>query len=353
MQLSNQPKLKQDIRIAQLAIVSTVVLGVLAISFFLFGGVFSPKDTLASGYTISAGTSINASSNPFSGLSSGDTLMVYGTFRINQDYSMHSNKAITIVVNGSGAKILFKKRKDLILGTGSSIVLINGGTLDSYDGCDGGTSIYIGSTEVADCSGGGSTPSFSDINTAGGIGSNGSPLPVEWLKIDAKAIAENEIKISWSTASELNNSHFTVEYSTDAQFWQEALTVNSAAPNGNSNEILEYSANHIIANLSDKYYYRIKQTDFNGEFDYSTTMVVDVEMKQNLVVSTLGNNKIGVRSNTQSSTEQSIKIYALDGALMHESNMEEYKQIELPKAGAYFIEIGNGSQINRIKHFVK
>ena len=52
-------------------------------------------------------------------------------------------------------------------------MLRNGGTLGSYDGCDGGTSIYIGASEVADCSGAGFTPSFEEINNSGRLNGSG------------------------------------------------------------------------------------------------------------------------------------------------------------------------------------
>lgn len=77
---------------------------------------------------------------------------------------------------------------------------------------------------------------------------------------------------SWSTATEINNDYFTLEKTTDALNFIEVVKSNGA---GNSNTPLIYS---IIDYYPTKglSYYRLKQTDFNGEYTYSKLVMIDV-----------------------------------------------------------------------------
>jgi hypothetical protein len=110
--------------------------------------------------------------------------------------------------------------------------------------------------------------SFSEFT---GIG-NGTALPIELL--DFSATPENQmVRLNWITASEINNSHFTLERSTDAQHFESIGTVQGA---GNSSTIHRYES-FDKAPLLGTSYYRLKQTDFNGSFTYSQTVAVQFE----------------------------------------------------------------------------
>ena len=95
------------------------------------------------------------------------------------------------------------------------------------------------------------------------------PLPVELLYFNATA-SGNVVNLNWATASESNNDYFTVERSKDAQQFEAVLQRDGA---GNSNAVLNYSDvdPEPFEGLS---YYRLKQTDFNGEFSYSEVVPV-------------------------------------------------------------------------------
>ncbi len=97
-----------------------------------------------------------------------------------------------------------------------------------------------------------------------------SPLPIELL--DFNAIMNNgKVDISWITASELNNNYFTIEKSKDGIVFDSVLYVKGA---GNSN--IELSYNEVdykpYQGIS---YYRLKQTDYNGQKKYSNTVAVN------------------------------------------------------------------------------
>ena len=91
-----------------------------------------------------------------------------------------------------------------------------------------------------------------------------TPLPIELLEF--LGICEGAvIKLNWSTASEINNDYFTIERSFDGVNFNILGTVAGA---GNSIQTLHYT--FVDENSMDGiYYYRLKQTDFNGTFKYS------------------------------------------------------------------------------------
>jgi len=101
-----------------------------------------------------------------------------------------------------------------------------------------------------------------------------NPLPVSLVKFSGINILQ-DVKLEWSTASESNNRGFEVERSTDAAKW---LNAGFVAGSGNSNTTKNYSLTD--RNLpGGKYFYRLKQIDFDGKFNYSNILSVDVNGK--------------------------------------------------------------------------
>ena len=97
------------------------------------------------------------------------------------------------------------------------------------------------------------------------INSNQTPLPVELLGFDVKPIENRRVELHWQTASETNNDYFTIERSKNGVAWEALNTLDGA---GNSSSLVNYSTvdNVPYTGIS---YYRLKQTDFDGEFAYS------------------------------------------------------------------------------------
>ena len=97
--------------------------------------------------------------------------------------------------------------------------------------------------------------------------------PIELIHFSAKA-HNNAVEINWATATEENNDFFTIERSQDGHFW-EAISLIPGA--GNSNEIRSYET-HDVNPLPGVSYYRLKQTDYNGQFTYSKVVSINNEM---------------------------------------------------------------------------
>lgn len=104
------------------------------------------------------------------------------------------------------------------------------------------------------------------------------PLPVELISFSAFN-SNNNIVLNWSTASELNNYGFEIQRSVDnrqltvgSQEWDVVGFVNGI---GTTTEINNYS--FVDYNItSGKYSYRLKQIDFNGNYQYSQEVEIEI-----------------------------------------------------------------------------
>lgn len=85
-------------------------------------------------------------------------------------------------------------------------------------------------------------------------------------------LESNMVRLNWETANELNNDFFTIEKSQNGEIWKPLnKKINGA---GNSNSIRKYS--HIdLQPYPGLSYYRLKQTDFDGAFDYSEIVQIN------------------------------------------------------------------------------
>ncbi len=115
-----------------------------------------------------------------------------------------------------------------------------------------------------------------------------SPLPITLLNFDAIK-NDNKVDISWSTASEQNNDHFTVQRSKDAITFEDVTTIKGAT---NSSSIINYNETDYnpYNGLS---YYRLKQTDLNGSVKYFNMVPVNYGFEQSKGINIFPNPSSG------------------------------------------------------------
>ncbi|MEM6725009.1 MAG: T9SS type A sorting domain-containing protein, partial [Bacteroidota bacterium] len=95
-------------------------------------------------------------------------------------------------------------------------------------------------------------------------------LPVELVQFNAYLKPDRTVWLSWETATEIDNDYFIVEHSKDGINFQEINRVQGA---GTSYTTLNYEVIDVQP-LSGDNYYRLKQVDFDGAFEYSEIQVV-------------------------------------------------------------------------------
>lgn len=104
-------------------------------------------------------------------------------------------------------------------------------------------------------------------------------IPVELVSFTATTISNN-VKLSWSTASEINNQGFEIERSDVNGEWQ---TIGFVPGYGTVSEMKYYS--YTDAGLNNgSYLYRLKQIDYNGTFEYSPVVEAEVNVPTEFVL---------------------------------------------------------------------
>ena len=105
-------------------------------------------------------------------------------------------------------------------------------------------------------------------------------IPVELISFTAQRI-DAGVELNWKTATETNNSGFNIERSKDGENFTQIGFVNGR---GTTTEITSY--NYLDTEIeTGKYYYRLKQTDFDGTFKYLNVVLVDVGLPKQFELS--------------------------------------------------------------------
>ena len=187
---------------------------------------------------------------------------------LNGDWSLTAYD-IVLDIQGVNSAINFDNSNEDIQLSANSGLKINSSNSDGLTANNGGNKrIYIGSTEFKG-------NDFSSIISAGGATSfgTGAPLPIE-LKSFEVTQNNNEVLVSWVTSTEKDNDYFLIEKSYDGITFEEVATVNGA---GNSTSEVTYSIIDASPNYDNTVaYYRLKQVDYNGEFEYFNIVAVDL-----------------------------------------------------------------------------
>jgi hypothetical protein len=147
-----------------------------------------------------------------------------------------------------------------------------------------------------------------------------TPVPVVWLDIDVITLNHGTNLLTWSTAQEIDNSHYSIERSIGNTEFSE---IGTTPGRGTVTEISEYEYHDNIV-TTEAVYYRVKQTDFSGEYDYSRTVVISQSPD---------NGKISLSPNPASGTIQVdlstlqlkkalIKITDLKGSVVYEETVD-------------------------------
>jgi Secretion system C-terminal sorting domain len=99
-----------------------------------------------------------------------------------------------------------------------------------------------------------------------------NPFPVQLTTFTGNFDGTNVI-LDWNTATELKNYGFNIERSADSLHWDK---IGFVIGNGNSNIPHNYSFTDKNLTSSGYYYYRLKQIDNDGSYEYSKVIRVEV-----------------------------------------------------------------------------
>ena len=175
-----------------------------------------------------------------------------------------------------------------------------------------------------------------------------SSLPVELVRFDADAKQE-EVTLNWETATESNNAGFEIQRSTDGKSF---TGVGWAIGYGNTNTPRTYSFIDRTLPVGKTFYYRLRQVDYDGQFEYSKIISVSIDSKDNLVgepfPNPAKNGIFQVDLFAQADELWNIALFDMTGSQVH----QEQRQITTGSrtlnfnfadltAGTYFIKLEN------------
>lgn len=150
-------------------------------------------------------------------------------------------------------------------------------------------------------------------------------VPVELISFSATTDNKN-VNLNWSTATEINNSGFEIERRYDKTDW---LEIGFVPGHGTTTEKQNYS--YIDQNVNAGIYsYRLKQVDFDGTFEYSNEILVNVTASLEFTLDQNFPNPFNpntlIKYSIPKSSQVSLKIFNTLGQEM-ETLVNEEKQV--------------------------
>lgn len=183
------------------------------------------------------------------------------------------------------------------------------------------------------------------------------PLPVVLMHFGARKIDEDNVSLTWATATEKNSSHFDIERSVDGKEFESLSTIDAA---GNSNTVRAYTYDDETSPLKSNnlMYYRLKILDRDGVFEYSKVVSVSRNQEKSddylTVYPNPFNSDVTIILESTSETEMNVEVKDLTGKLMGVFNQQtkagkntiEVQNFNNLPSGFYFmtVKLGNGSQ---------
>lgn len=182
-------------------------------------------------------------------------------------------------------------------------------------------------------------------------GPTNAPFPVSFLYFKARRSSATEVNLSWATSSEQNNAGFEIQRRDEnAAAFERVAFVEGGL---NSNTLLKY----IYTDRNDNTgvsYYRLKQTDLDGTFDYSEILRVAANEIDSKLVSSLIPDASGKRFTVVHSAKGEVRYSVINSsgqwlrhnAVLHNSELA----FDGLKPGIYFIEFrsGNDTQVEKV-----
>lgn len=282
--------------------------------------------TIASGGTVSIG-------GDFSNTGNGD-LSISGGLNVEGDVTSSGNGSIIIENGGVLAA-------DDISVSGGTIEVEAGATIYSETGNITGTVNNDPSNDDQVCS---NNCCGAACNTSGdGLSPEAQEtLPVTLLYFKAQP-TDHSVKLSWSTATEINTSHFEVYKSVGNAFY----FIQEVPASGNSKSQKFYSITD-YAPSSGSNVYQLVSVDYDGYKEVFRTRLTNYEVKGMVIYPNPTDGLEIYLSKPEGLESPDVFIYSLSGNLVFTGKLEEHQSkiqfsYPLPK-GIYLLKLAEGSQ---------
>lgn len=179
-------------------------------------------------------------------------------------------------------------------------------------------------------------------------------LPIQLLDFSAVkdfSSTTSSINVSWTTAREVNNNYFMLEYSLDGLTFMPYKEIKAV---GNSNINRNYSCNFTEEIGNTNPYFRLKQVDNNGSFAYSAvitigSVLVSSKMQSDVTVFYNEAGNIVTQFSLNAPSLLSFSLYDLAGAEVYacknqlNEGIQEFAFTAPDVSGVYILVFQNGS----------
>ncbi len=189
------------------------------------------------------------------------------------------------------------------------------------------------------------------------LSSLSAPLPIELISFKSNCVKDLQ-QITWSTASEMNNDFFTVERSDDGVTFRDIGTVNG---HGTTTQFHQYNFTDPQPVLSASYY-RLRQTDYNGQFTTSAIIVGEKcgSYSTNFIDAYSSGSAITILLDNTFESAYKAELYDAQGKLVISQNFDSGTGAnrftlndKLPASGIYLLTVaGSHGEIFSKKLFV-
>ncbi|GHA65017.1 hypothetical protein GCM10007389_17240 [Pontibacter akesuensis] len=185
-----------------------------------------------------------------------------------------------------------------------------------------------------------------------------APLPVEFISFTA-AVQSNGVALKWSTASETNNSHFEVEMAVNQKDgFTKVGQVESKVTNSSTK--VDYAFIHSL-NTSGIRYYRLKQVDLDGTFEYSKVVAVNLESSTSELQVLVSPNPINYNTKVFVTAEEAgearLVLHSISGQQVYTKSEMLHggqNEVQLPvydklSSGMYVLTVEINGQVRQVR----
>ena len=193
-----------------------------------------------------------------------------------------------------------------------------------------------------------------ESNADVGITAGETPLPIE-LTHFAASLHVQDVQLRWRTASEQNNAGFDIERSEDGTTFRSLAWVEGK---GTTTDFQEYLYDDKNLREGKTYYYRLRQVDYDGQFDFSPIATVTVGGKSAVAGEFYPNptegGVVGLDFTAKEDSEWKVSVFDGAGNLTTFGNLSNFAVAKganilsfdfsgLP-GGVYIVKMENGTE---------
>lgn len=171
--------------------------------------------------------------------------------------------------------------------------------------------------------------------------------PVKLISFSGRMLNET-VLLNWSTAEEKDNKEFIIERSSDAHNW---FAIGTVPGNGTVQTVMLYDYTD-YSPLTGTSYYRLRQVDIDGKFEYSKVVVVEKTTTHHIqLMPNPFDEEVTISSDRDGKVN--VQIYDVLGKVVYATNIENSNGLftirpELP-SGTYIITVQTDTFVEQQK----